>query len=150
MSVKIKIQLHCSEDFVKYPLYVVWELSRENFNKIKEINKFIIDKDLNSATGKLFDSITYYDSDEDYEKEIESEISIDDSLIGIYNNTCIYFEASIYDDDSCKLNSDGISLSYLERILNVSEEPIKHMPLYINDEDENIRNIAIERLSYKP
>lgn len=149
MSIKVLSEInYCSNDDADYPGYLVVEITRELINKMKPIAQFVKENDLRHAKGSYnFSDIipTFYDTVDDLEENKESEHTIR-SCAFIINDTDMYIEASMkYSGDT--IECDSFRYTYLEELLDISEMPIEHMGKYINDDDENIRNIAKERLA---
>lgn len=145
MSVKFKIYNYCYDDYGEFPEFTIIKITRDNFNRLKEIAKVVEDNKLEGAIGNsfLFDSgPSFYDNDDDFEKDEESPSVSDNAKILI---TSCDFRIEVID---CPFPffSAWVGFTELENFLNVSELPIEHMPKYINAKDENVKNLAIERL----
>jgi hypothetical protein len=144
MAVKITLEIvYCTGD--DYPGYVVVEITRELLNKMIKIGKFVKKNDLTYAKGSypfVNTPFKYYDKDEDdIISNQESDIKIEAEAIVMTNS--YFYISSISNHD---IQSDTLAYDYVEELLNIEELPLEHMPKYINDEDENIRNIARKRL----
>jgi hypothetical protein len=142
MSVKFKLKItYCSNDEADYPDYLIYELNRDMLNKMKKIAQFISENQLRYSIGNNFyiDKLPVY-----YEEDVESDIII--CSVNICMASSYFYIKSTIKYTDIYIESDTLAYDYVEELLNIEELPLEHMPKYINDKDENIQNIARERL----
>lgn len=128
-----------------YPKFIGCTITKKDLNLMKEmIQKTTIEhieKDLKEVISNPSLFFPYTKKNNQY-KTIEryNKVTI--------SNTDFYF-SFIIKGTKLELLSYPIKYSIAEKYLFLGVLPIEHMPLYINDEDEDIRNIARERLEKK-
>lgn len=150
MSIKFKITNYCNEDYIEFPPYTICEISRDELNHLKDIAQMVQNNNLKCAVGNFsfFEkSPVLYDDDICIEENLESDISIEDNRIIIKPST-FRIECDM-GDVNCSCFSEDIDYNEIENLIKVSELPIEHMAKYVYHENENIRNIAKERLENK-
>lgn len=148
MSVKIKLDMvYCTNSEADYPSFIVFEITRELFIKMKKIKKWIKKNNLTYAKGSYpFADIPfiYYENEKDILSNNESSTIIEANSIVMADS--YFFISSAIRHTDCLLESNSLSYNYVEKLLNINELPVEHMAKYINDKDENIQNIAREKL----
>jgi hypothetical protein len=144
LDIKIKLIIHYPDAYVDYcPDYVILTINREFYNKIKEIRTIFEKYNFTKVQTKkdiFYKPIEFFSIYEEYDEELFNTIS-DSNLI--IEKSGIYIAALTGD---IEITSEYLDDKEVKQLIDFSELPIEHMPKYINDKDDNIRNIARERL----
>lgn len=140
------IKMMIPVEYIDVSGFLIITIKKDLIDKIKKVSSFIEENDLYSAQQSI-PSPDYYTGDledEDEEREPLKNSVHDNSLI-IKSTECFIkgFIGNSY------VESEYFDVGYLEKLFHIKELPIEHMGIYLNDEDENIRNIARERLERK-
>lgn len=143
MSIKIQLEINYStNEVLDCPTFLIISFEKSIIEKIKKVSSFVRGNDLYCAQQSI-PSPDYYIGDIEEEEEIEPlDYKISNNSIIIKSYEC-FIKGYISTD---YVESEYFDVGYLEELFHLKELPIEHMPLYINDEDENIKNIAMERL----
>lgn len=145
MTIKfmINVELISGEDWDDegQPDFIYVSIDKDLFEKIKRTRLYILDNDIYLAQISIPSPDYYYEDNETKERK-PIEFKIYSNAFIIKKSDC--FIKGILGDEY--LESESFDVIYLEELFRIKELPIEHMGMYLNDEDENIRNIAMERL----
>jgi len=124
------------------PEIMIVSIEKELIEKIKKVSTFVHNNNLFCAQMSI-PSPDYYTGDEE-DREI-LDYKINSNCLIIKDKDC-FFKGFIGHD---YVESERFDKEYIEFLFHIKELPIEHMAKYINDDDENIRNIVRERLEGK-
>jgi len=149
MSFKFKLELTCEDDnYNDYPDYLIYEITKETFQKWIFLKQIIKENHVELLLSTSdFDNnrpILYYaNGDGDI---TEAEKDKNDSFKLYMSKNTFYIEV-LFRYEDIYIQTIKIEYAYLEQLFTFSMLPIEHMAKHINHIDENIRNIAKERLA---
>ncbi len=150
MTLSLKTNVSSNNDVaIEVPTHLTVPINETKYQWILKMMRFVKKNKIRSVVD--YDATPDYLIIEDDENETsEREFNFGTECVMIHVCRDYVYWRGIIKHTDVHFESNSISLEHIKSLIKFSEKPIEEMPLYLNDEDYELKYIAMERMKGSP